>query len=397
MRSKNRKLLNAIFQIKKLLSACSISYIAIHSKTLINKSMRKTLTILIVLQIFSVFNIKAQTSKEIWGYYSERNLEKTVKFGKQALQEDPKNPQINLAIGRALTDNKQFKKAIPYLEKGSVEVNNADWVRAWSLGYLGECYYATDNYKLSKECLKNCIQLKATKNSVSYARKRIKFFQMGKIFDTWDIIETEHIRFHFQNKNQVNNFESYISNREEAYQVINNFFMAEPYKKIDYFIWNDRDLAKMTLGRELGFANSKLCLINSAKNQTRGHELTHILLDYGIQPRQKTRFINEGVAVYFDQTNRDRYKIARESLNEDEINIIDLWNNPDKHHAKYNYAIGGAFICFLLENRGESKLKKLLTNQTTQSAAEIYDEFEKLINDFEKRIKELEKDTPKSQ
>jgi len=56
--------------------------------------MRKTLTILIVLQIFSVFNIKAQTSKEIWGYYSERNLEKTVKFGKQALQEDPKTLRL---------------------------------------------------------------------------------------------------------------------------------------------------------------------------------------------------------------------------------------------------------------------------------------------------------------
>jgi tetratricopeptide (TPR) repeat protein len=349
--------------------------------------MKHTLTILIILEFFSVFSLKAQTSKEIWDYYSQRNLEKTVKFGKQALQKDPNNPQINLAIGRALADSKNFKKAIPYLKKGSFNENNADWVRAWSLGYLGVCYYVTDNYKLSKKSLKKCIQLKATKNSIKYAQKRIKLFQMSKIFDSWDIFETENLRIHFQNKNQIKDVKSYISGREEAYQAINGFFKADLYKKIDYFIWNDRNQAKMILGRELGFANSDLCLINSANNQTRGHELTHILLDYGIQPIKKTRFINEGVAVYFDQTNRDRYKIARESLNQIELNIIDLWDNPEKYPSKYNYTVGGAFIGFLLENGGESKFKKLLANQSSESAAEIYDEFEKLIDEFEKRIK----------
>ena len=349
--------------------------------------MRQTLTILILLQIFSVFSLKAQTSREIWGYYSERDLEKTIRIGKQALRAEPENPQINLAIGRALTDNKKFKKAIPYLKKGSVKDKNPGWVRAWSFGYLGVCYYMTDDYKLSKESLKNCIQLKATKNSIRYASKRIKLFQMEKIFDTWHIAETENIRFHFQNKNQIKDFESFMSNRKSAYQVINSFFEAVPYKKIDYFIWNDRDQAKRILGRELGFANSDLCLINSASNQTRGHELTHILLDYGLKPRKNTRFISEGVAVFFDQTNRDRYKIARESLETNQINVIDFWDNPDKYPDKYNYTVGGAFIGFLFEKGSESQLKKLLRNQTSESAAEIYADFVKLIDEFEKRIK----------
>jgi tetratricopeptide (TPR) repeat protein len=348
--------------------------------------MRQKLTILIMLQVLPVLTIEAQTSKEIWEYYSKRDFEKTIKTGKQALREDSKNPQVNLAIGRALADSKQFKKAIPYLKKGTVKENNAGWVRAWSYGYMGVCYYATDNYKRSKESLRTCIRLKATKNSIRFAQKRMKWFQMHSLFDTWDIVEKKNIRFHFQNKNRIEDLDNFISNRETAYQVINSFFNANPYKKIDYFIWNDRAHAKRVLGRELGFSNSELCLINSANNQTRGHELTHILLDYGIKPEKKTRFINEGVAVCFDQTKRNRYKIARESLVKNDINVVDLWNNPDKYPGKYNYTVGGAFIEFLLKKRGKSKLKKLLANQTSKAASQIYDDFDKLIVEFEQRM-----------
>lgn len=348
--------------------------------------MKHSWTIFILLQFIIIPQLNAQSVEELGRFYMAGDYEKVVKLGKQALNEDAGNPKINLIVGRALTDKKQFKEAIPYLRKGLVNKNNEEWVRAWSLGYLGHCYFLTDQYKLSKMSLRRCVDLNETKNSVKYAQKRVKLFQMQAIFDSWDIMKTEHLRFHIQNKDRINNLENYISSREKAYKAINAFFEATPYKTIDVFIWENQDVAKKVLNRHLGFANSNLCIINAAVKQTRGHELTHILMNHGIRPKKRTRLINEGVAVYFDQTNRDRYKVARESLGNDKIDIIDLWKHPDHYPRSYNYTIGGAFIAFLMEHGGEARLKELLANQTPKAAAQIYDDFDALIAAFERRM-----------
>jgi len=230
--------------------------------------------------------------------------------------------------------------------------------------------------------------LNATKNATQFAQKYLNALQMNEIFESWETVEKENIRFHFQQKSNIRDIENYIKNREEAYLEINKFFQSTPFKKIDFFVWDQPDEAKKLFGRELGFANSKLCIINSRNNQTSGHEITHILSDYGIQPLKKTALINEGVAVYFDQSNRDRMKTAKNLLDDKEVDIIDLWNNPDKYPNEYNYALGGALIDFLMNNGNENQLKALLKNQTPETATKTYDDFNDLIARLEEQLNE---------
>ena len=348
--------------------------------------MKLNTTIYYLLLILISVNAQSQTTEEIWKLYSSKDLTNTIKSGQQVLQNDPNNPQVNSAIGRALVDLKKHKEAIPYLIKGTIENNNPAWSKAWSFGYLGLCYYITDNFIESKKNFRECINLNATKNSTQFAKNYVRTLQMNETFNSWETIEKENLRFHFQNKSNIKNLDSYIKNREEAYLNINEFFSATPFKKIDFFVWDKPEDAKKYFGRELGFANSKLCIINSRNNQTRGHEITHVLSDYGIKPLKKTKLINEGVAVYFDQTNRDRIVVAKKILENKEIDIVDLWNNPNNYPSEYCYSIGGALIDFLIKNGNESQLKALIKNQTTETAIEIYDDFNNLMKEFEQKL-----------
>jgi len=62
---------------------------------------------------------------------------------------------------------------------------------------------------------------------------------MSDFYNGWEIIETENIRFHFQKSKRLKNKELFIKNREAAYVEINIFFNAKPYKKIDFFVWDN--------------------------------------------------------------------------------------------------------------------------------------------------------------
>lgn len=345
--------------------------------------MKHYLTTLFILVTIS---LNAQSIEKLSQSFNNRDYKQVVDSGKQSLNTDPDNPRLNSLVGRSLTKMGQFNNAIPYLEKGIIENDNPLWVQAWSYNDLGVCYYATDDFLKSKACFKKSIQLSATQNSTKAAMANLKVFQMTEIYADWEIINTEHFRFHFQNKDGIKNIEKYILAHEEAYTEINKFFNAEPYKKIDFFVWDNRAEGEQILGRILGFANPKFCVINARKDQTRGHEMTHILLVYGVKPKVQTPFINEGAASYFDQTNRNRLKTAKQVLDNEQIDLLDLWDNPNKFDHELNYPVGAAWIEYLHQHGSDEQLKKLFANQTSEAAREIYTNFDQMVADFEKRL-----------
>jgi len=350
--------------------------------------MKKLYILLFSTGFFFSLSSVAQNAEKLGNLLSQKEYSKVISLGLEELKNYPNNPNINMILGRAYADSKQFEKAIPYLEKGTTKENNSDWVQAWSYGYLGRCYYVTNDYEKSKNCITTCLKLNATENSTKYAKKLLEAYQMSDFYNSWEIVETENIRFHFQNPKNIQDIKQFIKNREIAYTEINKFFIAKPYKKIDFFIWDDPKQAAEKLGIELGFANPDVCIINSSNNQTRGHEITHILSTYGINPTNKTPLINEGIATYFDQTNRDRFKVAKESIAGKEINILDLWENSKNYPFELNYTIGSALVSYLSEKGTEDQLKRLLKDQTIASAKNIYPDFENLISSFTEKLKE---------
>jgi tetratricopeptide (TPR) repeat protein len=342
-----------------------------------------------ILLTFLLFNLITfcQTYEDVSKFYGAGEKDKALELGLKYLKKDSLSTELNHIIGRVYAERKQYDKAIPYLEKGARKENTQNWIQAWSLAYLGEAYYLTDKYENSKEALEACLKLNATPTVNKFAKRRKSIYLMELYFDNWIILETEHIRFHFQDTSVIKNIESYMQRRESALLKNNEFFNANLFKKIELYAWSTRENMKEILGTESGFANSKKYMIHKHYNQTPGHEITHILSDIGIRPIEKTKLINEGTAVYFDGTVRNRLDIAKSDLKGSEISIKQLWNNPKDYPLSYYYTVSGAFVEHLFGSGNEEQFKQLVKNQTYKNAKKVYKNLDEIIEEFESKLK----------
>lgn len=320
---------------------------------------------------------------EIERLFQDGDFDKVVKNGSRILETNAHDLTACHLVGRALTELKMFNEAKPLLEKTTIK-SAPGWMKSWSFGYLGICNFTTGHLTESKSNFKKAIKLNATKNSTKFAEKRLKLILLAEYTKDWEVFETENIKFHIQPNHQIGDIKLYCSAREDAFKENNAFFNASLYKKIDFYVWSDFEEGKKVLGEEIGFANPDFCIINSKVNQTKGHEITHILCDFGIKPNKKNRLINEGVAVAFDLTNSNRLELAK-SINQDNLSIKDLMKEPFKFPENVVYPIGGALIEYLMEKKDKELIKRLLKEQTYDVLLEAYGI--EIIEEFDQKIK----------
>jgi len=338
--------------------------------------------ILLVLFLSISFTLTAQV-KDLGKLFAKGKYEKIIGKGTVFLENDSDNPEINSLVGRAYMALGKYEKAIPFLQLGLIPLSEKPFVQAWSLAELGKAYYHTGQSEKGIASLKKAIEMAATRNCTRFANNCLMRFQESTYFQNWEIHETKNLRFHFQDISTVDNIDEYITLHEKAYNNINAFFKVKLSKKIDFFVWKDREEAFRVLGRPLGFANSKRKIINAWYKQTKGHEICHILCDEALHPKKKSMLINEGIAVYFDQTTRNKMDQARSVLPKDEFHLLELWESPTHYERDLSYPMGGAFIDFLINKEGTAKLKELLKNQTIENAKVIYPDFMDLVKTFE--------------
>jgi len=338
--------------------------------------------LLIVLLVLQTAFTSAQNTKEIWKLYNQKQYTEAIEQGIKALKHHANNGEINLAVGKSYVAARQFENALFHLKK-STHPAQVDWVRAWAYNYMGVYYWGLNDIANARLNFNACIALKATKNSVADAQQQLKQLEIKDYLAAWITLETDHLIFHFQDTMAIENLNSYMRCRESAYEKINCFFTASLPKKIDYYIWSKPEEAKKLLGKDLGWATSKTCTIHSSIHQTKGHEITHILSHYGIQSTHRSDFINEGIAVYFDQTTRHRMRAAKKHLNGQQTDILAHWENPKKENFQYNYSVGGAFVEWLFENGTPDQMKALLKDQSVKSAQKIYPDFHHLVMAFQ--------------
>jgi tetratricopeptide (TPR) repeat protein len=336
-----------------------------------------------VFFLFVAVGIFGQDLSEIESLFQVGDYEKVVENGSRILKTNNNDLTTCHLVGRALTELKKFNEAKPLLEKTTIK-SAPDWMKSWSFAYLGIVNFATGNLKESKSNFKKAIKLKATKNSTRFAEKRLKLVMLSEYSKDWEIFEMENIKFHLQPNHQIRDIKLYCSTREDAFKENNIFFNASLYKKIDFYVWSDVEEGKKVLGEEIGFANSDLCIINSKVNQTKGHEITHILCAYGIKPNKVNQLINEGIAVAFDLSNSNRLELAK-SVNQDNLSIKDLMNEPFKFPENQVYPIGGALIEYLMKKKDKELIKRLLKNQTYEVLLEVYGI--EIIEEFNQKIK----------
>lgn len=314
--------------------------------------------------------------------YGAGQLDAVIAQGQQGLATHPDQPLVSMLIGRAYADKQQFREAVPYLTRSLTNTRTPTDEKAWSKAYLGTCYYGLQQYPEARKALEEVVAQAATRNVTSYAAKRLPLARAAELATKWEALETSHFRFRFQNPKRIGSLPAYAAVHEQAYETNNRFFEATVPRKIDFFVWDDALEASRILGTELGFTQPYMVTIHVLPDQTKGHEITHMLTHYGLQPTRTTKLINEGVAVCFDQTNRNRLQMARQQAS-GQTDIWRMWEQPDLFPSKQVYAVGGALLEYLLAHASKAEVKQLLREQTPQMGRQL---FGKQLADFEREL-----------
>jgi tetratricopeptide (TPR) repeat protein len=349
--------------------------------------MRKIFTSVFILTSLISFGQNAALD-DLWKLYNSQDLKSVIEKAKPLIEKDPNNIELNLIMGRSLTNQADFKNALPYLELAVKKDNTNSWQKAWALSYLGTCYFMLQDYNNSESSLNECINLNATKNATNNAYGQTLLFGFNEFYKTWKIVETDNFRFHFQNMNAIE-IEKYTSDREVAYKEINSFFKSTLPKKIDFYIWESREDAMKVLKANLGFAKPNFCIVHTHYQQTIGHEMTHVISNYTTEITNKTRFISEGTAVCFDLTNHDKFKLVKDwtAANNKQIEIKDCWANGEKYGEDILYPLSGLFVKELIANFGKEKFLEFFKNQTYENAKLVFgNKLDTMIEEFEKKI-----------
>lgn len=326
--------------------------------------------------------------EDLWMLYDSRDFKSVIDKAKPLLENDTNNLDLNLVLGRTYTEQGYYKDAVQYLEFTVKNDNYNSSRKAWALGCLGTCYFMLQKYDESGISLNACISLKSTKNATNYAYGKSLLFGFNEFYKNWKIVETANFRFHFQDMNDAE-IEKYTSVRELAYKEINGFFRSTLPKKIDFYVWNSREDAKRILGADLGFSKPNFCIVHAHYQQTIGHEMTHVISNYTSEIKNKTRFINEGTAVYFDQSNQDRLKLVKGwiSTNNKQITVKDYWANGEKYAEEILYRLSGLFVKELIANFGKDKFLEFFKNQTYENGKLVFgDKLDTVILEFEIKI-----------
>lgn len=335
-------------------------------------------------------SISAETIEDFIKLYNEGKIEQEqiIETTLNLLKDDPDNAKYNLILGAIYTDTFQFKKAIPYLKKISLNnVNNEEKLlfKAETLRYLGSCYYYLGNYTQSKAHLVESIELNAREDLTDKSLDLMELYGFNELFENGPIIESEHFIFHFQHSTKVQNMESYVQKREEAFRKINQFFKSKIPTKMNYYIYNSN---VNIFSIPIGFAMRKQGIIHALYNQSVGHEMTHVISYYYDKFIKKAGLIEEGMAVHFNQTNQNKMQLAKNRFKQNgikHISIIELWNNWTENPL--TYSIAGAFVKYLIDHEGEEKFKLIIANQSYQNAKYVYgDNLDVLINNIEEEL-----------
>jgi hypothetical protein len=280
-----------------------------------------------------------------------------------------------------LFDLGRGEEARPYL-KQLTESDQRDWIYAWSLFYLGAIDIQAGNDTAAVRAWTEVRDGGWTKNVSRTAESNLRAFALDDAFANWSRQQTAHCRFTFSPMYADRDLRAFAQEHELAYIELTKFFGGETKMPLRYIVWNSVEEARDLCGiRSLGFANPKFCVVHCTWDQTLGHEMAHVISFHAVEPVARTRFINEGLAVCFDLSKRDRREVARAAVRKAGITTMhlpDLWQDeatpiPDSLEAVF-YPVAGAWVQTLIDRGGRKKFLELCREQTLVGARRIYGE-----------------------
>lgn len=345
--------------------------------------MKRTILFLLLFCTSLIFSQKKEMAENFW----KGDFDKTIEIGKKILETEPNDFETILFIAKAENGKGNFKNAISYLENAK-NLMKEDWQKSWTLLETAKNSFGDGNIEDAKKNYNEALKISGTKNSVKELKKFGMLTGLDEFYNNWKIRESKNIIFHFEDKISEQEIERIVKTRQNAFEAINSFFNSNLPKKIDFFVWDLKESFNTVLNTNIGFSNPVFCLSHNRLNQTSGHEIAHNISFWKNNDNFRTKFINEGIGVYFDQQKNDKLKIAQKVYKDNPIDIKEIWKNQTKLVDDILYPIAGVFVDLLVKYDKE-KFLQLNENQTYENASKIYGpKIDEIIESFTLKLKQ---------
>jgi tetratricopeptide (TPR) repeat protein len=348
----------------------------------------KLFTVLLIL--FTTTYSQTDERKLLSLFYS-RSYDTLISKTTEILKINSKDPVANSLQGQALVKLGRFDEAKRFLEIALENQKDNLAARAYIMLNLGWIYYIETETNKASDILYSCSKLDVKVSAPREAKKSLVLLGLDSLYSKWKIFETRDIIFHLPPDSKITVKDYFTSSRQIAYEKISSFFNADLKRKINFYAWNKSTDAESIGLRPLGFCEPEFYITHSTFDQTRGHELAHIIIRNYLKTKTLNKFIDEGAAMYFDMTGRNRLQAARDIIREKDykskISISRILQKPADYPDWMIYYVGAAFIERLAEGESKEKLMELLKKQSYDNAEKIFGEkLNTIILDLEANI-----------
>lgn len=204
----------------------------------------------------------------------------------------------------------------------------------------------------------------------------------------WKTYATKHFLFYYAPDSTLDKpgaVEKFAEEREAAHANICKYLAVRYEQPIRFFAYDSNEVARPLIGRDLGFASPSLGVIHSKVNQTVGHELAHIL-SRAINGREPpNRVLDEGLAVFLNQSNRNPFTEARNLIEANRLPTFAQMLENSKSKSKDDwYPAAGAFVGHLCQRHGVLRFKQLWGAKEATFAADFQRIYGKAIAQIER-------------
>ena len=354
----------------------------------------KTMMIHLLLALLLLAPASAQEvpNQDLHSLYGDGRTDQALEQALVRLAGMPADRDLNLLVGRCLVDLGRAAEGKPYLQR-VVADPQPDWRHAWSQFYLGHVAIQEGDDDRARALWIEVRDAKLTQNVARSAEGNLRGFALGEAFAGWSRLSTAHCRFAFSPTLADSDRQAFADEHEAAWGHLTGYFGGEPPAPVRYIVWGSVDEARSLAGiKSLGFARPEACLVHCRWDQTVGHELTHVVSFQALKPTARTALVNEGLAVCFDLTGRDRLAVARQAVaasGPDSLDLAVLWEQPPTTQENWFYPVAGAWIRMLLDRGGKEALLALCRDQSLANARAVYgDSLGVWMRDFAKVIRQ---------
>jgi len=127
------------------------------------------------------------------------------------------------------------------------------------------------------------------------------------------------------------------------------------------------------------------------EGQTTGHELTHTLCYWagGTPIENANSFLSEGIAVHFDESNRDNMALAKSNIPSGSSykSVKGLWQSPERLNDSM-YLVAGAFVDYLFNQCTTDQLRNIFHDQSYAHFTDVVGQAtaEAIIRHFDEQV-----------